>query len=102
MKARTVFCVLIVFVSLHAFAQNPNYSAYYDYTVTYNDDGSATVIPTAEITGWDDQADWVIGGYRPLCNVRPKIQLTNDADWVLGTTKALYQVVDQVRTGTPV
>jgi hypothetical protein len=91
--------IFLLFVAAVALAQNGAYSSYYAYTVNYNPDGSANVTPTAEVTGIDDVSDWVEGGYRPLCTVRPKIQLIHDGDWVGGTRVALGHAVDQVRTG---
>jgi hypothetical protein len=82
-----------------AMAQNGAYSSYYSYTVNYNLDGTSTVTPIAEVTGMDDVSDWIEGQYRPVCTVRPKIQLTGDADWVGGTRVALGRAVDQVRNG---
>jgi hypothetical protein len=97
------FCfTLFGLVMSAALGQNPNYSAYYTYSVTFNADGSATVTPTAEVTGTDDAADWVEGQWRPVCNVYPKIQLTGDPSWVHGTGRGLGQLIDYVRTGNPV
>ncbi len=70
--------------------------------MSYNGDHSANVTPTAEISGIDDVSDWIEGSYRPLCTVRPKIQLNNDATWVGGTRVALGRAVDQVHTGPAV
>jgi hypothetical protein len=96
--ASLCFLSLLLF-AVTALAQNGDYSSYYSFTVTYNPDGSATVIPTAEVTGIDDVSDWVEGQYRPVCTVRPKIQLTGDSAWVGGRRVALGSAVDQVRTG---
>jgi hypothetical protein len=94
------FCLIsLLSLSGVAVAQNNAYSAYYSYTVSYNGDGSANVTPTAEVSGIDDVSDWVEGSYRPLCTVRPKIQLNGDATWVGGTRVALGRAVDQVHTG---
>ncbi len=95
----TICFISLLFVAVVAEAQNGDYSSYYTYTMNYNPDGSATVTPTAEVTGIDDVSDWVEGQYRPVCNVRPKIELTGDADWVGGARVALGHAVDQVRTG---
>jgi hypothetical protein len=95
--------ISLMVVASPAGAQNGDYSAYYTYTVTYNSDGSATVIPTAELTGIDeDLDDWAVGTYHPLCNVNAKIQLTGDANWVHVEGRALGQLIDAVRTGQPV
>jgi hypothetical protein len=96
--ASLCFLSLLLFAAT-TLAQNGDYSSYYSYTVTPNPDGSATVIPTAEVTGIDDVSDWVEGQYRPVCTVRPKIQLTGDSAWVGGSRVALGHAVDQVRTG---
>jgi len=98
--ASLCFTLLLLF-AMCAVGQNNAYSSYYSYTVTANADGSANVTLTAEVTGIDDVSDWVEGSYRPLCTVRPKIQLTGDASWVGGTRVALGRAVDQVRTGQP-
>jgi hypothetical protein len=96
----TSFCFVSVLVLVTgAAAQNGTYSSFYDYTVTYNPDGSANVTPTAEVSGIDDVSDWVEGSYRPLCSVGPKIQVPGDANWVAGTRVALGRAVNQVRTG---
>jgi hypothetical protein len=91
--------VALLFIATEAIAQNGAYSSYYSYTVNYNLDGTSTVTPVAEVTGIDDVSDWIEGQYRPVCTVRPKIQLTGDADWVGGTRVALGRAVDQVRNG---
>jgi hypothetical protein len=46
--------IFIIFVATGAVSQNAAYSSYYTYTFTYNPDGSATAVPTAEVTGIDD------------------------------------------------
>ena len=95
-------CFILFFFAAEVAAQNAAYSFYYSYTVSYNGDHSANVTPTAEISGIDDVSDWIEGSYRPLCTVRPKIQLNNDATWVGGTRVALGRAVDQVHTGPAV
>ena len=94
--------IMLLLVAVVAVAQNNAYSSYYSYTVTPNGDGSAYVTPTAEVSGIDDVSDWIEGSYRPLCTVRPKIQLNGDADWVGGTRLALGRAVDQIHTGQAV
>jgi hypothetical protein len=101
------FTISVCFISVLFFAalvaaQNGAHSSYFDYTVTYNADGSAYVTPTAEVSGIDDVSGWAEGSYRPVCTVRPKVQLNGDADWVGGTRVALGRAVDQVRTGQAV
>ncbi len=99
----TTLCFFsLLLLAIGATAQNGAYSSYYTYTVSYNGDGSANVTPTAEVSGIDDVSDWVEGQYRPLCTVRPKIQLNGDADWVGGTRLALGRAVDQIHTGQAV
>lgn len=94
--------IFLLFLTALAAAQNNAYSSYYTYTVVYNADGSANVTPTAEVSGIDDVSDWVEGSYRPVCTVRPKIQLNGDGVWVGGTRVALGRAVDQVHTGQSV
>ena len=91
--------ISLLLAALGAIAQNGAYSWYYNYSITNNPDGSVGVTPTAEVTGIDDVSDWIEGSYRPVCTVRPKIQLSGDPDWVGGTRVALGRAVDQVRTG---
>jgi hypothetical protein len=94
--------ISVLFFAALAVAQNGAYSSYYSYTVSYNPDGSANVTPTAEVNGIDDVSDWVEGSYRPVCNVKPKIQLNGDANWVFGQGWGLGHAVDQIHTGSAV
>jgi hypothetical protein len=96
----TTLCFLsLLLLAIGAAAQNAAYSSYYSYTVSYNLDGISSVTPVAEVSGIDDVSDWIEGQYRPVCSVKPKTQLTGDADWVLGQGYGLGHVIDQVRTG---
>ena len=91
------------FVAATALAQNGNYSSYYTYTVSWNSDGSANLTPTTEVTGIDDyEDDWAENGYRPICSVATKAQVTGDAAWVHGSGAPLGRNVDGVHTGQPV
>ena len=96
------FLILSLTTTVPALAQNIGYTDYFTYSTTYNSDGSATVTPTAEVTGTDDLSDWEVNGYRPLCSLTPKIQLTGDSNWVPGYGASLGQTVDQIRTGQPI
>lgn len=99
---KVTLLILPLLMAVPALAQNSGYTDYFTYSVTYNSDGSATVTPTAEVTGTDDLSDWQENGYRPLCSLTPKIQLTGDSNWIPGYGAALGQTVDFVHTGQPI